>query len=144
MESGQQHNNDYVLLLQKTTELNVRVNNIETTIQNSSHHTSRALTDLRDELIRNTTKVEGIIENIANAVNASHENTDVKIARAIEENNKLLTARFASSEQLTLLSSKIDKLSTKVSIVGAVITAIAVLLIWLMEHPQLLQQIFLK
>ena len=140
MESGQ-YSNDYVLLLQKTTELNVRVNNIETTIQNSSHHTNRALTDLRDELIRNTANVERIVENIAGAVAMSRESTEVKIARAIEDNNKLLTAKFASSEQLSGLVSKIDRLSTKITIVGGVITVIAMLLVWVVEHPQLLQQI---
>ena len=139
MQEQRINNDDYILLIQKTTELNVRVNNVETTIQNNAHQTQRALTELRDELIRTTAEVRSIMQRISDSAIDDRDQTDARIKAAIEENNILLQARFASSETLSNVSQKIDKLGTKMNIVGGVLFIVSAALIWILEHPQVLQ-----
>jgi hypothetical protein len=132
-------NNEYLVLLQKTTELAIRVSSFDNSLQNNAIQTNQAIVNLRDELIRTNTELKGLVTNLSNTLAHTREVTEMQIARAIEENNKLLTEKFATSDELSLLSTKIDRLSTKIGVVGGSITIVAVCLAWLLEHPQLLQ-----
>lgn len=136
MEQHHPNNTEYISLVQKTAELTIRVSNIETTMQNQALHTNRSLTDLRDELIRTSTEIKTIVSSLGSTVSSNRESLDSKISKAIEENNRLLDAKFASGNQVTILSTKIDKLSTKISIMGGSVVLLGAILAWLVEHPQ--------
>lgn len=130
-------NSDYILLIQKTAELSVRVSNIENTVQNQAQHTNRSLSELRDELIRTATEIKTVVQSLGSTVSQNKDSIDTKITRAIEENNKLLEAKFASDTQVTVLSTKIDRLSTKITLIASGTVILVGILAWLVEHPQI-------